>query len=52
MYFVRGNLIHILITFEFRIFGGPIDYVFFHIIKFNNLDLYDYMMSTNLVSHI
>ncbi|KHN32346.1 hypothetical protein glysoja_032529, partial [Glycine soja] len=36
------------INYTMKIIGGPIDYVFFHIIQFNNLNLYDYMMSKNL----
>ncbi|KAG4402165.1 hypothetical protein GLYMA_02G139366v4 [Glycine max] len=40
------------VNYTMKFCGGPIDYVFFHIIKFNNLDLYDYMMSTNLCAKI
>jgi len=43
---------YILITFKLRMCGGPIDYVLFHITKFNNLDLYDHMKSEKLVRHI
>ncbi|XP_040862734.1 uncharacterized protein DDB_G0271670 isoform X1 [Glycine max] len=40
------------INYTMKIIGGPIDYVFFHIIQFNNLNLYDYMMSKNLCAKI
>jgi len=43
---------HALITFKLRICGGAIDYVFFHITEFNNLDLYDHLEKKDLVSHI
>ncbi|TKY59160.1 Mediator of RNA polymerase II transcription subunit 25 [Spatholobus suberectus] len=35
-----------------RICGGPIGYMFFYITEFNNLDLYDHLMSKNLCAKI
>ncbi|XP_029124626.1 mediator of RNA polymerase II transcription subunit 25-like [Cajanus cajan] len=35
-----------------KIIGRPIDYVFFHIIQFNNLDVYEHLMSKNLCAKI
>lgn len=43
---------HILITFKLRICGGAIDYVFFHITEFNNLDVYEHLSKKKVVSHI
>ncbi|KAL2321229.1 hypothetical protein Fmac_030198 [Flemingia macrophylla] len=40
------------VTHTLKIIGGPINYVFFHITRFNNLDVYQHMIGKNLCAKI
>ncbi|XP_017437899.1 mediator of RNA polymerase II transcription subunit 25-like isoform X2 [Vigna angularis] len=40
------------LNYTITIFRGPIDYVFFYMLHFNNLDLYEYLMKKNLCAKV
>ncbi|WVZ24279.1 hypothetical protein V8G54_002823, partial [Vigna mungo] len=52
----RLQIVHFLpiriVNYTMKTCGGPIDYVLFHITKFNNLDLYEHMKSEKLCAKI